>query len=136
VHKRAGTELLLSDLPRRVLRREGGAPGGPPAAATGGGDATVNAQAVARAIGERRFDLRRAVGDLERAALEAALAAAGGSAAGAARLLGRVGRGGAHDPGGTVRAMMRRLGVAGGAGEPRAGSRVSRGARRRSRRRR
>ena len=137
VHKRAGTELLLSDLPRRVVRREGGAAGGP-AGAAGAGDATVNAQVVARAIAERRFDLRRAVGDLERAALEAALAAAGGSAAGAARLLGRVGRGGAHDPGGTVRAMMRRLGVAGGAGEPRAGSRagVSPGARRRSRRRR
>jgi len=71
----------------------------------------VNTDAVARAIAERRFDLREAVGALERSALEAALAAAGGSAAGAARLLGRVGRGGAHDPGGTVRAMMRRLGV-------------------------
>jgi hypothetical protein len=106
-----------------VVRREGGA-AGVPAGAAGAGDATVNAQAVARAIAERRFDLRRAVGDLERAALEAALAAAGGSAAGAARLLGRVGRGGAHDPGGTVRAMMRRLGVAWGAGEPRAGSRA------------
>ncbi|HEY5450528.1 MAG TPA: hypothetical protein VIQ54_17360, partial [Polyangia bacterium] len=104
VHKRAGGELLLSDLPRRVLRRDGAAP------AAG----AVNAQAVARAIAERRFDLRHAVGELERSALEAALAAAGGSAAGAARLLGRVGRGDAHDPGGTVRAMMRRLGVAAG----------------------
>jgi len=133
VHKRAGSELLLSDLPRRVLRREGGATHGKGAGA-GDGDAAVNAQAVARAIAERRFDLRRAVGDLERAALEAALAAAGGSAAGAARLLGRVGRGDAHDPGGTVRAMMRRLGV----GEPRAGSnaRVRPGARRRSPKRR
>ena len=81
VRKRAGDELLLSDLPRRVLRREGGAAGGP-AAATGAGDATVNAQVVARAIAERRFDLRRAVGDLERAALEAALAAAGGKRGG------------------------------------------------------
>jgi hypothetical protein len=104
-----------------VLRRDGGAVGGGGGAAdagtgAGAGDAAVNPQAVARAIAERRFDLRRAVGELERSALEAALAAAGGSAAGAARLLGRVGRGDAHDPGGTVRAMMRRLGV----GEPRA----------------
>jgi DNA-binding NtrC family response regulator len=104
VHKRAGGELLLSDLPRRVLRRDGAAPAA--------GDGPVNTQAVARAIAERRFDLRHAVGELERSALEAALAAARGSAAGAARLLGRVGRGDAHDPGGTVRAMMRRLGVA------------------------
>jgi len=110
VHKRAGGEVLLSDLPRRVLRRDGGA-AGPGAAGPNPADGAVNAPAITRAIGERRFDLRRAVGDLERAALEAALAAAGGSAAGAARLLGRVGRGGAHDPGGTVRAMMRRLGV-------------------------
>jgi DNA-binding NtrC family response regulator len=103
VHKRAGDQLLLSDLPRRVLRHDAGA-------APAGGE--VNTDAVARAIAERRFDLRRAVGELERAALEAALAATGGSAAGAARLLGRVGRGDAHDPGGTVRAMMRRLGLA------------------------
>jgi len=123
VHKRAGGELLLSDLPRRVLRREGGAAGGPPAGpggrdGAGAGDGAVDTQAVTRAIAERRFDLRRAVGDLERAALTAALAAAGGSAAGAARLLGRVGRGGAHDPGGTVRAMMRRLGVSQPPGQP------------------
>ena len=131
VHKRAGGELLLSDLPRRVLRRDGAAPaeGGGNAA---GGDGAVNAQAVARAIAERRFDLRQAVGELERAALEAALAAAGGSAAGAARLLGRVGRGDAHDPGGTVRAMMRRLGVA----APQADGVVSPAPRRRSRKRR
>jgi DNA-binding NtrC family response regulator len=127
VHKRAGSELLLSDLPRRVLRRDAG-PGS--AAAAGGG--SVNADGVARAIAERRFDLRRAVGELERTALEAALAASGGSAAGAARLLGRVGRGGAHDPGGTVRAMMRRLGI----GDASAGGNVSSGPRRRSRKRR
>jgi hypothetical protein len=64
----------------------------------------------------------------------AALAAAGGSAAGAARLLGQVGRGGAHDPGGTVRAMMRRLGL----GQAQAGARagVSSARRRRPRSRR
>jgi len=106
------------------LRRDGAAP------ADGAG--AVNAQAVARAIAERRFDLRHAVGELERSALEAALAAAGGSAAGAARLLGRVGRGDAHDPGGTVRAMMRRLGVA----ATRADAGVSPAPRRRPRKRR
>ena len=39
-----------------------------------------------------------------------ALARTGGNAAEAARLLGQVGRGLARDPGGTVRAMIRRLG--------------------------
>src|SRR6478672_7494834 len=63
VHKRAGNELLLSDLPRRVLRRDG--------APAGSDDAVpVNTDAVARAIAERRFDLREAVGALERSALE------------------------------------------------------------------
>jgi DNA-binding NtrC family response regulator len=129
VHKRAGSELLLSDLPRRVLRRDGA-----PADGAAAGDGAVNAQAVGRAIADRRFDLRRAVGDLERAALRAALEASGGSAAGAARLLGRVGRGDAHDPGGTVRAMMRRLEMV----APQTSSRaqVSAGSRRRSRKRR
>jgi len=132
VHKRAGNELLLSDLPRRVLRRDAGTTTAAGAAA-GATDGAVNAAEIARAIAERRFDLRKAVGELERSAVEAALAAAGGSAAAAARLLGRVGRGDAHDPGGTVRAMMRRLGI----GEPQAGSQagVSSGARRRSRKR-
>jgi len=111
VHKRAGNELLLSDLPRRVLRRDAGTTTAAGAAA-GATDGAVNAAEIARAIAERRFDLRKAVSELERSAVEAALAAAGGSAAAAARLLGRVGRGDAHDPGGTVRAMMRRLGVA------------------------
>jgi hypothetical protein len=41
-----------------------------------------------------------------------ALEHAHGNAAGAAALLGEVGRGSARDPGATVRAMMRRLGVA------------------------
>jgi hypothetical protein len=44
----------------------------------------------------------------------AALAESNGSAAMAARLLGEVGRGKARDPGGTVRAMMRRHGIPGG----------------------
>jgi DNA-binding NtrC family response regulator len=129
VHKRAGNELLLSDLPRRVLRRDAGTTTAAGAAA-GATDGAVNAAEIARAIAERRFDLRKAVGELERSAVEAALAAAGGSAAAAARLLGRVGRGDAHDPGGTVRAMMRRLYI--GA----SGADVSPGPRRRSRKRR
>jgi DNA-binding NtrC family response regulator len=103
VNKRGGDELLLSDLPRRVLRRETGR------APTDG--SAVNAAAVRQAIAAKRFDMRAAITELERVALEAALAASDGSAAEAARLLGRVGRGSAHDPGGTVRAMMRRLGV-------------------------
>ena len=107
VNKRGGDELLLSDLPRRVLRRETGR-------APVDGSA-IDAGAVRQAIAGKRFDLRAAVTELERLALEAALAASDGSAAEAARLLGRVGRGGAHDPGGTVRAMMRRLGVGRGA---------------------
>lgn len=40
------------------------------------------------------------------------LARAGGSPAGVARLLGEVGRGSSRDPGGTVRAMLRRHGLA------------------------
>ncbi len=45
----------------------------------------------------------------EAAALRAALDHAGGSPTRAARLLGQVGRGRSSDPGGTVRAMMKRL---------------------------
>jgi hypothetical protein len=47
--------------------------------------------------------------------LDEALRCAGGNATKAARLLGAVGRGRASDPGGTVRAMMRRFDV----GQPR-----------------
>jgi len=49
------------------------------------------------------------VAALERIAVEEALARTHGNAAEAARLLGQVGRGVARDPGGTLRAMMRRL---------------------------
>jgi transcriptional regulator with GAF, ATPase, and Fis domain len=58
------------------------------------------------------MNLRDEVAALERAALEEALKRTGGNAAQAARLLGAVGRGSSKDPGGTVRAMMRRLGPA------------------------
>ena len=106
VHKRAGRELLLSDLPRRVLRGEAGRGG----RRRGG---AIDPAAIERLVGAGSFDLVNAVGELERAALVAALAKAGGNAAAAARLLGRIGHGNARDPGGTARAMMRRLGVEG-----------------------
>ena len=101
VQKRAGRELLLSDLPRRLLVREEVA-----------GGQVIDPAALARSIAAGTFDLGRERAALERAALAEALARAGGSPAGAARLLGRVGRGRARDASATVRAMMRRLGIA------------------------
>jgi DNA-binding NtrC family response regulator len=98
VSKRGGDELLLSDLPQRLLRREDRS------------DRLVRTSEIARRMDAGEFNLRREIEDLERAALAEALSRSGGRAAGAARLLGDVGRGAARDPGGTVRAMMRRLG--------------------------
>jgi DNA-binding NtrC family response regulator len=114
VTKRAGDDLLLSDLPEHVVR---GTPGDPEPAPEGdpqgrAGQATAIDRAVlARMIDEGRMNLRAVRDELERTALELALARAGGSPARAARLLGEVGRGSSSDPGGTVRAMMRRHGV-------------------------
>jgi transcriptional regulator with GAF, ATPase, and Fis domain len=71
----------------------------------------VDVSALQRALASRTFDLRAEKERLERLALQQALALARGNAARAAELLGAVGRGEASDPGGTVRAMMRRLGV-------------------------
>ena len=99
VYKVAGDEIIPSDLPRRVLR-----PGAAPPHAT-----LVDRGAVARKLAARALNLRDEIAALQRAALSEALALTGGNAAEAARLLGSVGRGGAKDPGGTVRAMMRRL---------------------------
>ena len=76
---------------RPVTRRRGSAPRG----ATGSARGAMN--------------LRDEVAALERVALDEALKRTGGNAAQAARLLGAVGRGRSRDPGGTVRAMMRRL---------------------------
>jgi DNA-binding NtrC family response regulator len=95
VHKRGGEELLLSDLPRRLLA---------PAKKARSVD-------VATRIDAGDFDLVSAVDDLEREALAHALKKANGSATAAARMLGRVGRGSSSDPGGTVRAMAKRLGL-------------------------
>ncbi len=99
VYKRAGQVILPSDLPRRVLT--GGMRRGPQPAA--------DRSAIARKIAGGTMNLQQEVAALERMAIEEALARSGGNAAQAAQLLGRVGRGMARDPGGTVRAMMRRL---------------------------
>jgi DNA-binding NtrC family response regulator len=100
VYKRAGEEIIPSDLPRRVL-----GPGSRPPQA-----ALIDRAAVARKLAARTLNLREEMAALQRAALGEALALTGGNAAEAARLLGTVGRGRAKDPGGTVRAMTRRLG--------------------------
>jgi DNA-binding NtrC family response regulator len=118
VGKRAGTELLLSDLPARVVRGDAPRPARD----------VVDAEAVRCAVEEGSFDLQDARESLERAALEAALERAGNASA-AAQLLGRVGRGAARDPGGTVRAMMKRLGIDAGTA-PRATARSRSGAKR------
>ena len=100
LHKRGGDELMVADLPARLL----------------GSGATraawLDRPAMSRALDSGGFNLRAAATEFERVALELALAR-GGTAAGAARLLGEVGRGRARDPGATVRAMMRRLKVTG-----------------------
>ena len=101
VYKRAGTELLLSDLHRPD----------PPAGRAFGRRPLVNRSALAAAVGSPGFQLAREVAGLERAALELALTARRRQRRQAARLLGSVGRGQAADPGGTVRAMMKRLGL-------------------------
>ena len=101
VHKRAGAELLLGDLPRRILQR----------ASTPEAPGLVDRAALVRHIEQGTMNLRRETEALERIALSEALSRAGGSPAGAAKLLGEVGRGASRDPSGTVRAMMRRLGV-------------------------
>ncbi|MBJ6760239.1 sigma 54-interacting transcriptional regulator [Myxococcaceae bacterium JPH2] len=101
VYKRAGAEILPSDLPRRVLKR------GLEHTARG----CVDASALSRAMEAGSFNLREEVETLERLALSVALERAGGNAVRAATLLGEVGRGRSTDPGATVRAMMRRLTV-------------------------
>ena len=100
VYKRAGHQILPSDLPRRLLIK---AP-----------DPThqwaLDRAAIAGKISRGAMNLKEEVQTLERLAIDEALRRAGGNTAEAARLLGQVGRGMAQDPGGTLRAMMRRLG--------------------------
>ncbi|MFT3838707.1 MAG: sigma-54 dependent transcriptional regulator [Myxococcaceae bacterium] len=100
VAKRAGEELLASDLPRRLLRREERAT-----------SSVVDPAAVARRVADGTMNLKREIEALEKLALLEALRRSGGNAAEAARLLGEVGRGEAKDPGGTVRTMAKRLGL-------------------------
>jgi len=101
VYKRAGRELLLSDLPQRILR------------APAGRQELVDSGRIRQRLRAGELNLRDEIRALEAAALSAALEATGGNASEAARLLGTVGRGTARDPGGTVRAMKRRLGYRG-----------------------
>ena len=102
VHKRAGAELLVSDLPRHLIEgSEEPAPLG-----------MIQRDEVRARVRGGTMNLRVAKEELERVALVEALAHAQGNAAEAARLLGEVGRGASKDPGSTVRLMMRRLGVA------------------------
>jgi DNA-binding NtrC family response regulator len=100
VYKRAGSEVLLSDLPKRVLTR---------GATAAEREQSVNRAALARKIDRGAMSLKDEVLALQRVAIEEALKRTGGNAAQAARLLGAVGRGVARDPGGTLRAMIRRL---------------------------
>jgi DNA-binding NtrC family response regulator len=118
VDKRAGSELLLSDLPRRVLVRtepvrvaRAGAPAEPRSEPRPPSGSLIDEAAIEARIADGSMNLRREVEELERLALKAALRRADGSPATAARLLGEVGRGTSNDPGGTVRAMIRRLGL-------------------------
>jgi formate hydrogenlyase transcriptional activator len=99
VYKRAGTEMLLSDLPRRVLTRTADAEP----------ESTIDRSVVTRKMERGAMNLKEEIMALQRIAIEEALKRTGGNAAQAARLLGEVGRGVARDPGGTLRAMMRRL---------------------------
>jgi transcriptional regulator with GAF, ATPase, and Fis domain len=102
VHKRSGATLLPSDLPRRLWQEPR-----PDTDAQG----IVSKRAVEQKLADGSMNLRAELETLERLAVEAALRRAGGSAAEAARLLGEVGRGTAKDPGGTLRVMMKRLGL-------------------------
>jgi DNA-binding NtrC family response regulator len=114
VHKRGGTALVASDLLGPLLRRNDALGDAPPVAQPDvAGARTLDAQAVEAAIAAGSFNLRAAVEALERAAVSAAVTRTAGNASAAAALLGEVGRGAARDPGATVRAMMRRLGLDG-----------------------
>jgi two-component system response regulator GlrR len=114
VRKRAGRELLASDLLAPLVRRSGeiGDVVAAGAADAGARRSPIDAPAIEDAVAAGSFNLRAAIEELERVALVAAVTRTAGNASAAAALLGEVGRGGAQDPGATVRAMMRRLGVA------------------------
>jgi DNA-binding NtrC family response regulator len=101
VRKRGGDELLLSDLPEYVVRGTTTSPA-----------TTVFDRAVLeRLIDSGEMNLRVLREELEREALQIALARSDGNMTEMARMLGEVGRGAARDPSGTVRAMLRRHGL-------------------------
>ena len=103
VNKRAGDTLLLSDLPALESHAAGLSLGVGQRAAT-----LIDPVAIRTRIRDQRFNLRAELNAFERTAVELALSEAHDSPTLAARLLGEVGRGRSRDPGGTVRAMMRR----------------------------
>src|SRR5262249_28907722 len=111
VYKRAGEEILLADLPKRVLTRESRSARAVPGErhAPASEESAMDVEAIAEGIARGAFNVRDEAAALQRMALTEALRRAGGNATKAARLLGTVGRGRASDPGGTVRAMARRL---------------------------
>src|SRR5262249_45620769 len=80
VYKKSGSELLLSDLPKRVLTRAAGAERDP----------IVSRIDVVRKIERGAMSLKDEVAALQRVAIEEALKRSGGNAAQAARLLGEV----------------------------------------------
>jgi two-component system response regulator GlrR len=99
VTKRKGESLLVSDLPRRLWSAQSDD-------ASSGTTSDLESR-----IASGQFNLKRELEQVERRALDIALRRSDGNAAEAARLLGDVGRGAARDPGGTVRTMMKRLGL-------------------------
>ena len=104
VHKRVGDEILLSDLPAHVVRGE-------PAGSRPVDMVLIDRDKLVRLFDAGRMNLRALRDELEREALAIALERAKGSPSRAARFLGEVGRGSSSDPGGTVRAMMRRFDI-------------------------
>lgn len=110
VYKRAGETLLLSDLPKRILQKQASRP----YVSSKAGGPLVHPETISARLQEGALNLKQEVESLERALLTEALQRTRGNAAAAARLLGEVGRGSSTDPGSTVRAMMRRLGVKSG----------------------
>jgi DNA-binding NtrC family response regulator len=101
VYKHAGDEILLADLPRRILKR----------GAERSEERTFDHSLLEQRIDRGSFSLKAEIEALEKAALSIALSRSSGNASRAAALLGEVGRGSAKDPGGTVRAMIRRYGL-------------------------
>ncbi len=100
VSKRSGTTLLASDLPRRLFE---------PQKATD--TALVSTVEVSKRMVQGTFNLKKEIEALERMALEEAFHQSQGNANAAAKYLGEVGRAGAKNPGDTVRAMKKRLGL-------------------------